>query len=135
MSERDYYPAMSQSEWERAPWNEKERPEEEFSVNVSYTIENVITISTRDYEGGEYDSYEGYYEPLDTSSTNWESAYEENGYHTIPELLDILYDYLKKEHDSIIGETREEKNRKRQLTSLMEECEGWEETDSYFEEA
>lgn len=32
------YPPMSQSEWNRAPWNQADTPEENFNIAVSYNF-------------------------------------------------------------------------------------------------
>lgn len=120
------YPAMSQSEWERAPWNEKERPQKTFGLNVVYTIENVLDIDTDDYIEDE----EGY---VDTSYTDWESAYL-SCHDDIVDLLEKVRKFLKEELEKVQNpKDNAERDRNHKLKYLIEECEGWEITDSYYE--
>ena len=50
------YPLMSQSEWDRAPWSEKEYPPKDVEVAISITISRTVKVSVTDYtideEGG-----------------------------------------------------------------------------------
>ena len=52
------YPPMSQSDWDRAPWNEVELPPKEGEVTVSVTISKTTKVPVMDYiidEEGEAD--------------------------------------------------------------------------------
>ena len=52
------YPPMSQSDWDRAPWNEVELPPKEVEVTVSVTISKTTKVPVMDYiidEEGEAD--------------------------------------------------------------------------------
>ena len=52
------YPPMSQSDWDRAPWNEVELPPKEVEVTVSVTISKTMKVPVGDYiidEEGEAD--------------------------------------------------------------------------------
>ena len=52
------YPPMSQSDWDRAPWNEVELPPKEVEVTVSITISKTTKVPVMDYiidEEGEAD--------------------------------------------------------------------------------
>ena len=52
------YPLMSQSDWDRAPWNEVELPPKEVEVTVSITISKTTKVPVMDYiidEEGEAD--------------------------------------------------------------------------------
>ena len=43
------YPPMSQSDWDRAPWNEVEQPPKDIEVTISLTISKTIKVSVEDY--------------------------------------------------------------------------------------
>ena len=43
------YPPMSQSDWDRAPWNEKIVPDKEIEVTVSVTLSRTVKITVNDY--------------------------------------------------------------------------------------
>lgn len=43
------YPEMSQSEWDRAPWNQEDNPEEEIEVTISMTLSKNVKIKVTDY--------------------------------------------------------------------------------------
>ena len=52
------YPPMSQSDWDRAPWNEVELPSKNVEVTVSVTISKTMKVPVGDYiidEEGEAD--------------------------------------------------------------------------------
>ena len=44
------YPPMSQSDYDRAPWNEEENPEEEIDVTISITLSKNVKIKVTDYK-------------------------------------------------------------------------------------
>ena len=48
------YPEMTQSQWDSAPWNEKETPEKEFEVCITQTLSKTVKVTTNDYipDGG-----------------------------------------------------------------------------------
>ena len=43
------YPPMSQSDWDRAPWNEVELPPKDVEVTVSVTISKTMKVPVGDY--------------------------------------------------------------------------------------
>ena len=43
------YPPMSQSEWDRAPWNEVELPRKDVEVTVSITLSKTMKVPVTDY--------------------------------------------------------------------------------------
>lgn len=47
------YPPMSQSEWDSAPWNQEDPPEEDFNVSVSFSLSKDCTVTTDDWSGDE----------------------------------------------------------------------------------
>ena len=75
------YPPMSQSQWDNAPFNQKDPPERLFDISLSISLSKDASVYSSNYdpEGkfgmGELDN------PLE--------AYKEYN-HTIPELLGIL---------------------------------------------
>ena len=43
------YPPMSQSDWDRAPWNEEENPPVKVKVDVTITLTKTIEVEVDDY--------------------------------------------------------------------------------------
>ena len=43
------YPPMSQSEYDRAPWSEKEYPPKDVEVTVSITVSRTMKVPVTDY--------------------------------------------------------------------------------------
>ena len=43
------YPPMSQSDWDRAPWNEVELPPKDVEVTVSITLSRTMKVPVTDY--------------------------------------------------------------------------------------
>lgn len=73
------YPVMSQSEWDNAPWNQKENPEREIEVTVSVTLSKTIKVKVSDYDiinSGKDEDGE-YFEDIDYSNCDLKSAVEE----------------------------------------------------------
>lgn len=121
------YPPMSQSEWDNAPWNQVDPPEMDFDVNCSFTVDKVVTITTDNY----IPDGDGYEIDPDTSELDWADEYADNGYLTIPELLAELKKYVEKD----MGRIKDKNSHKyRRLKMLSEECDGWQITNSEFEE-
>ena len=48
------YPPMSQSDWDRAPWNEKEPKEVIVDVTISQTLSRTVTVTVPE----NYDDYD-----------------------------------------------------------------------------
>lgn len=48
------YPLMSQSDWDRAPWNEKESKEVKVDVTISQTLSRTVTVTVPE----NYDDYD-----------------------------------------------------------------------------
>lgn len=65
------YPPMSQSDWDRAPWNEIELPPKEVEVTVSVTISKTMKVPVRDYTIDEEGN-------IDFSDCDLKKAVEEN---------------------------------------------------------
>lgn len=66
------YPPMSQSEYDRAPWSEKEYPPKDVEVTVSITISRTMKVPVTDYTIDE--------EGVDFSSCNLIKAVEDSGH-------------------------------------------------------
>lgn len=122
---RGNYPAMSQSEWENAPWNETEQPEKSFGLRVAYMIENVLDVDTNDYVVDEG--------CVDTSYTDWEDAYLQS-HDDIVDIFEKVSKFLKEELEKVQNpQDKAQRDRKRKLEYLINECDGWEITESYYE--
>ena len=65
------YPPMSQSDWDRAPWNEVELPPKEVEVTVSVTISKTMKVPVGDYIIDEEGN-------IDFSECDLKKAVEEN---------------------------------------------------------
>ena len=112
------------------PWSEPVIPEKEFEVTCSQTLSKSVAVWTDNYVPGasgvdyEPDDEGGYYasswhDPDDTSDTDWKKEYS-LCHETIPSLLNILKEYIKK--DLEYGDS---KFSKEHLEYLLEECDGW----------
>ena len=130
------YPAMSQSQWDSAPFNEEDVPEEEFEVTCSQSLSRTATVVTTNYipgasgvdyepddEGGCYAS--AWHDDPDTSDTNWSQEYEANGYHTPLQLIQMFKEYLENHYNAVSDATIEGKRECRRLKQLIEECDAW----------
>ena len=115
-------PKMSQSELEKAPFNEQSVPYRRFSIEVSYTLRKEVVVTTDDYVQ-EYD-YESCCPCINTEHTDWERAYL-YGHYSLSQLLDQLKEYVRKD----IEETSKRKGmtqRVMNLHDLLKDCEDWE---------
>ena len=125
------YPAMSQSQWDSAPWNQSDVPEKEFTVTISQTLSRTVTVVTNDYipgaedvdyepddEGGCYAS--SWHDDDDTSDTDWKKAYEECDFK-LQDLIEELKNYVQ----SDLAMTGPNTGKGRYLKRLLEACDGW----------
>ena len=79
-----------------APWNQSEPDDKDFLVDVEYVLQKKnVKVTTKDYKPEIVNKDEEIVEPLDTSDTNWEDAYNNSGHFTIQEMLDELKEYVK----------------------------------------
>ena len=90
------YPPMSQSDYDRAPWNEEENPEEEIDVTISMTLSKTVKIKVTDYKKGGED--------IDFSESDLKKAVREQIY--LPYEIEYLLMCLEK-----IQSTKEDKIR------------------------
>ena len=115
-----------------APWNQSEPDDKEFLVDVEYILQkNNVTVTTKDYRPEVVINDEEIVEPLDTSDTNWENAYEESGHLTIQELLNELKEYVKADMQTCSPNTCKGAYLKR----VLEDCDGWELYDKEYKQS
>lgn len=69
------YPPMSQSDWDKAPWNQEEQSEREIEVTISVTLSKTMKINVNDYTVLEKDEYGDL--DIDYSNCDLKSAVEE----------------------------------------------------------
>ena len=123
-----------------APWNEVEVPEKDFDVTCSQSLSKTVTVCTNNYipgaSGCDYEpdgeggySTIGWHEDDDTSDTDWAQEYHENDYHTPAQLLELFKDILVRDLENG-NPFRSE----RYTTHLIEECQGWTEDETDFEQ-
>ena len=123
-----------------APWNEVEVPEKDFDVTCSQSLSKTVTVCTNNYipgaSGCDYEpdgeggySTIGWHEDDDTSDTDWAQEYHENDYHTPAQLLELFKNILVRDLENG-NPFRSEKYTKQ----LIEECEGWTEDETDFEQ-
>lgn len=115
-----------------APWNQSEPEDKEFLVDVEYILQKKnVKVTTKDYRPEVVINDEEIVEPLDTSDTNWENAYEESGHLTIQELLNELKEYVKADMQTCSPNTCKGAYLKR----VLEDCDGWELYDKEYKQS
>ena len=122
-----------------APWNDPIIPEKEFDVTCCQVLSKTVSVFTSNYIPGasgvdyEYDPEGsvavGWQDPDDTSDTNWEEEYHNNDYHTPLQLIELFGQFLKQqlEHGVVFKSPKF-------TQSLIEECNGWIEDETDYEE-
>ena len=115
-----------------ALWNQSEPDDKDFLVDVEYVLQKKnVKVTTKDYKPEIVNKDEEIVEPLDTSDTNWEDAYNNSGHFTIQEMLDELKEYVKADMQTCYPNTCKGAHLKR----LLEDCDGWELYDKSYSEA
>lgn len=115
-----------------APWNQSEPDDKDFLVDVEYILQKKnVKVTTKDYRPDVVTKDEEIVEPLDTSDTNWENAYEESGHLTIQELLNELKEYVKADMQTCSPNTCKGAYLKR----VLEDCDGWELYDKEYKQS
>lgn len=123
MTESGYYPAGAEHD-PNAPYNQVELPEKEFKVTVTFSVDKEVTVHTSNYTVDEdYDEDIGKVISLDTSDTNFNSAYLEE-HETIEGLLDEFKTLLEAKIEELEN-FPENKNTLERYKYLKSECEGW----------
>lgn len=119
--ESGYYPEGSEFD-PNAPWNREDPPKRKFDVYVSQSLSKSTSVVTNDYtpdENGE----------ADTRTICWSDVYSESEHYTPLQLIGLLSRILEQK----IKETRS-KTKKQFYKFLIEECNGWIEDETVFEE-
>lgn len=100
-----------------APWNEKELPEREFDVAVSYSISREAKVTTNDYDGGEYDE-DGIW--WAGNLNNPQGAYN-NEFKSISEIID----FAKECAEYMLSKKDFKVRPKYTLKKFIDSCVGW----------
>lgn len=109
------YPPMSQSEWDAAPWNQREPEPYEVTVETEYTMKGKFSVEVTDYEA-EYCPEDGhtYY---DTTYCDFQAAYDEqylNPIECLEKMSELIKKYVPKD---VYG--------KHDIERLLASAEGW----------
>lgn len=124
------YPMMSQSQFNSAPWNDKENSVIEKDCEVTETITRRVTLFTTDYVAEEdWDDELGKCVSADTSDTDWAGEYSNQEY-TVLELIDKLKAYVEEDIKNTLPNT----GKCRELQRLLSTCNGWEQVELEVEE-
>ena len=119
------YPAGAEHD-PNAPYNETVVPEQEFTVDVSVTLTKTVKLRTNNYTP-EFDEGSGAVY-TNTTDIDWEEDYK-NQCYTIPELLEVLQEYLKQDLQRAVF-----KDKRRKIKQMIKDCKGWKVEDMEFEE-
>ena len=147
MERMDNYPCGLSDYTPDAPWNDVDVPEKDFEITCSQSLSRTATVTTNnyipgasgvDYEPDDEGGYTacGWQDDDDTSDTNWSKEYDECGYKTPIQLIQLLKEYLEKDLnnvDNIAKETNQ--NRaflERKLKHLIEECDCWNDDETEY---
>lgn len=139
-----YYPGNLTDWTPGCPWSEPEVPEKDFEVTCCQTLSRTATVWTNKYiPGASGCDYEdgvtiGWHDDDDTSDTNWSQEYNDNGYKTPLQLIQMLKGYLQKDLEKWEEEDKKEPHRYaatevRKYKGLIEECDCWTEDETDFE--
>ena len=144
----NYPPGVSDST-PNAPWNEPEVPDKDFDVTCCQTLSRTAVVTTNNYipgaSGVDYEPDDeggycacGWQDDDDISDTNWANEYDECGYMTPLELIDMLKMYLEKDlreiqKDMLPNDRSFKATQVRMLKGLIEECECWNEDETDYE--
>lgn len=139
MRESGYYPPGAEFD-PSAPYNQVETPDKEFEITCSQSLSRTTMVTTNNYvhyvdEGCE--DGVGYHDEWDEfPDTDWSKEYDDNGYKTPLQLIQILKEYLKKDLDNIDTIVKETKQNKefleRRLKHLIEECDCWNDDETEY---
>lgn len=124
------YPLMSQSQWNSAPWNEKEQSAITRDCEITETVTRKVTLATKDYSAySDYDDELGACSSVDTTETDWVAEYEEQEYSII-ELLSKLKEYVADD----LKNTNHSPKQQKELQKLLLVCDSWKQEDVCVEE-
>ena len=138
-----YYPAGLTDNTPGCPWSEPEVPEKDFEITCSQTLSRTATVTTTNYipccEEG-YEDGVGYHDEwADTSETDWSKEYDENGYKTPLQLIQMLKGYLEDELKKWEEVDKQDPHKwastqVRKFKGLIEECDSWTEDETVIDE-
>ena len=132
MRESDFYPAGAYNDV-NAPYNQSEVPEKEFEIVCSQTLSKTVEVFTDNYVPHverEYDDGIVFCHRWDdTTDTDWKEEFHNNDYHTPAQLIGLFKQFLEEQlsHGIVFKSPKYTEN-------LIEECEGWEEDETVYEE-
>lgn len=132
------------------PWNDPgDPPEKDFDITCSQSLSRTAVVTTNNYipgaEGVDYESDDeggyyasGWHDPDDTSDTDWEKEYDECGYYTPLQLIQLLKEYVEKDLNNV-GNIAKETNQNKEFLEkkfkhLIEECDCWTEDETEYVE-
>ena len=134
MQESGYYPAGAEHD-PQAPWNEPLIPDREFEVCISQSLSKNLKVVTNNYvQETCVESWNGICKDnINTSDTNWNDVYKEQGHLTPLELIQCFKDLLvlnleeaKKDAVSDNAELAGLAGRQiKRFEHLISECENW----------
>lgn len=124
------YPPGVSDHTSGAPWNDDyEPPEKDFEVECSQTLCKTVNIITRNYAHYEDESEDGVDIWDDTSDTEWEKEFKDNGYYTPLELIGLFKEFLEEQlKQGIVFKSPA------YTQHLIKECRDWEEDEITFYE-
>ena len=132
MRESDFYPAGAYNDV-NAPYNQSEVPEKEFEIVCSQTLSKTVEVFTDNYVPHvekEYDDGISFCHRWDdTSDTDWKEEFHNNDYHTPIQLIGLFKQFLEEQLSNGIAFKSP-----KYTENLIEECEGWEEDETVYEE-
>lgn len=124
------YPLMSQSQWNSAPWNEKEQSVITRDCEITETVTRKVTLATTDYStDSDYNDELGECSSVDTTETDWVAEYEEQEYSII-ELLSKLKKYVSDD----LKKANHSPKQQKELQKLLLVCDSWKQEDVCVEE-
>lgn len=126
-----------------APWNEPDVPEKDFEITCSQSLSRTATVCTNNYipgaSGVDYEPDDeggycacGWHDPDDTSDTDWSKEYDECGYYTPLQLIQMFKEELEKQFNECNEATSEGKTEARRLKHLIEECDCWSDDETEY---
>ena len=115
------YPPMSQSEWDAAPWNQTEPPEQTFDLCISQSLSKSVKVSTSKYIP--YVDDESGVIRAETYDTDWREVCDDSGVYTPLELIEEFRKFLETNLETATG------TKKYKYLHLIDECKGWIEDD------
>jgi len=113
-----YYPAGAEND-PAAPWNEVDIPEVLVDCDTSMLLRKTLTVSTTEYETDEDGCrhlFAGY--------SDLEKCVQQQCF-TIPQMLSKLATYIEND----LQESELSFSEREQLKQMLEECQGWTQTD------